>query len=86
MKTTWSLDELYHGFDDPQYASDLQSLTQKINAFAALTRGLGQSDPSGELGGALTCMEEISVLSERLAAYAKPPIPAMPKAPPCWTS
>lgn len=70
MKTTWSLDELYHGFDDPQYASDLQSLTQKINAFAALTRGLGQSDPSGELVGALTCMEEISVLSERLAAYA----------------
>ena len=36
MDGTWSLDELYLGFDDPKYTADFEALNQRCAEFAAL--------------------------------------------------
>ena len=40
MNDVWNLDPIYKGFDDPQFASDLQELKKAIAGFAELTGSL----------------------------------------------
>lgn len=71
MRTTWSLDELYLGFDDPKYAADLQALSALIEEYTALVKQLPQMDAKDALVKTLLCKEKISTLGTNLAFFAE---------------
>ena len=69
MDGTWSLDELYLGFDDPKFAEDftaLQELCGRFTAFAAEKR-TGRELVSGYL----RISEELSDLAGKLMGYSR---------------
>lgn len=70
MQTTWSLDVLYRGYDDPKWQADCQALTQKLVDFTELVGKLSSGDPVQNLEQALLCLEQIESLSNGLANFA----------------
>lgn len=71
MRTTWSLDELYRGFDDPKYIADMEKLQALIADFIALVKQLPQLEPKQALVKVLRCKEEISVIGANLSIFAE---------------
>lgn len=71
MRTTWSLDELYLGFDDPKYAADMEKLSALIADFIALVQQLPRLEPKDALVKALRCKEEIFVIAANLSIFAE---------------
>ncbi|MBR6424530.1 MAG: peptidase M3, partial [Oscillospiraceae bacterium] len=68
MDGTWSLDELYLGFDDPKYTADFEALNQRCAEFAALA---AENLSDGALVRSyLLKMEAIQELAEKLGLYA----------------
>ena len=43
MKETWSLDELYLGFDDPKFQADMDRLEHLLAEFSDITGQLAQT-------------------------------------------
>jgi len=68
MDGTWSLDELYLGFDDPKFTADFEALNQRCAEFAALA---AENLSDGALVRSyLLKMEAIQELAEKLGLYA----------------
>ena len=70
MNERWNLDVIYKGFDDPEFASDLQELKNAIAAFAELTKNLEEKAPLDGLKEGTIFQEKISDLGMKLAEYA----------------
>ncbi len=70
MNTTWNLDPIYTGFDDPAYEQDfaaLQKLVEDFNAFAA---ELPQTPPAQGLHRGIELKEALTKLVPKLGGYA----------------
>lgn len=70
MKETWSLDELYLGFDDPKFQADMDKLEHLLAAYSDITGQLTQLEPKDALVKALRCQEEIQTVSSNLGMFA----------------
>ena len=70
MKETWSLDELYLGFDDPKFQADMDRLEHLLAAYSDITGQLAQMEPKDALVKALRCQEEIQTVSSNLGMFA----------------
>lgn len=70
MKETWSLDELYLGFDDPKFQADLDKLEHLLAEYSDIVGQLAQMEPKDALAKALRCKEEISAVSSDLGIFA----------------
>ena len=69
MDGTWSLDELYLGFDDPQFSADFAALQELCGKFADFA---GQDLAGKELVcGYLRISEELSDLAGKLMGYSR---------------
>ena len=66
----WDLTPLYKGFDDPQYARDLESLRSAVEEIRAIPALQGTMEPKDYLVKALTVEEQVTALGSRMAAYA----------------
>lgn len=70
MNSLWNLDPIYRGFDDPAFASDLAALREKVDAFVSLTARLPETEPLPGLRQGIDILEQISLLTGKLAGYA----------------
>ena len=70
MNEVWNLDPIYHNFDDPAFARDLDTLKNQVERFAALTSDLTKFDPTDALRQGIDCQEKIVELVNKLAEYA----------------
>lgn len=70
MKETWSLDELYLGFDDPKFQADMDRLEHLLAAYSDITGQLTQLEPKDALVKVLRCQEEIQTVSSNLGMFA----------------
>lgn len=70
MKETWSLDELYLGFDDPKFQADMDKLERLLAEYADIVEQLTQMEPKDALVKALRCQEEIQSVSTNLGIFA----------------
>lgn len=67
---TWSLKEIYPGFDDPSYAKDFAALQTLCKEFAAFAEKAEQLPHAELLTGYLTYREQIEELSQPLMLYS----------------
>lgn len=51
MNSTWNLDPIYTGFDDPAFASDLEALKKTVSDMTDLTAALDTAEPTEGLRG-----------------------------------
>ena len=70
MNTTWNLDPIYKGFDDPRFEADLNAVREAIARFSDLTAALSTMEPLAGLKEGIALQEEITALSGRLGLYA----------------
>ncbi len=70
MNECWNLDVIYKGFDDPDFAADLQELKNAIDAFARLAENLEEKAPLEGLKEGTALQEKIADLGTKLAEYA----------------
>jgi len=70
MNEFWNLDPLYKGFDDPQFAADLEALKAAVADMAAFAAGLDTADPLEGLRRGIEIQERFSDLVNKLAEYA----------------
>ncbi len=71
MNERWNLNPIYQDFTDPAFGADMQSLSEKVAAFAAFTRTLPETaDPEKALKEGIALQESITFLVEKLASYA----------------
>lgn len=70
MKETWSLDELYLGFDDPKFQADMDKLEHLLAEYSDITGQLTQLEPKDALVKVLRCQEEIQTVSSNLGMFA----------------
>lgn len=71
MEYTWNLDPLYHGFDDPQYAADLDALRGQVSRLAALPEKLPGMVPVQGLKEGIAILEQMEELTSKLYLYAE---------------
>lgn len=71
MEYTWNLDPLYHGFDDPQYAADLDALRGQVSRLAALPEKLPGMAPVQGLKEGIAILEQMEELTSKLYLYAE---------------
>lgn len=74
MKTEWSLDRLYRGFDDPKFLADERALDETVAAFAAFADTLGDgsvsaSDAAAKLHRGVELLLALSRLGDDLTNY-----------------
>ena len=70
MTGNWNLDNIYCGFSDPQYATDMEKLEGLISGFDTFTKDLSDvTDIQNALLQGIALQEDISVLIEKLATY-----------------
>lgn len=70
---SWDLSDLYHAYDDPNIAADVEQLKRDAESFAETYRATVdvQGGPSAEhLSSALKALEQLHEQSSRLQAYA----------------
>ena len=65
MKENWDLSVFYKGFDDPAFAADLASLTERIQAISQAVRA-ESDDAAAKIRGIIGQLEELSAVSEHL--------------------
>jgi len=70
MNSTWNLDPIYKGFDDPAFASDLGELQAQVEAIVSLSQRLPETDALAGLREGIALQEEIERLAGKLAGYA----------------
>jgi len=70
MNEVWNLDPIYKGFDDPAFAADMETLTEKARTVAELAAALPAMDPLQGLKEGILQMEELMMLTAKLAVYA----------------
>lgn len=70
MNSLWNLDPIYKGFDDPAFASDLAALQEKVDAITSLAARLPETEPLAGLRQGIALLEEITLLTGKLAGYA----------------
>ena len=70
MDGFWILDPIYRGFDDPQYACDLESLKQTVAEARAFSAGLEAMEPLEGLRRGIALQERVVELGDRLANFA----------------
>lgn len=69
MSGNWSLDDLYLGYDDPQYEKDNQKLDEIISKINELPKKLDEHDVKENLLEIIACLEEESNLVSKLASF-----------------
>ena len=70
MNEVWDLDPIYKGFDDPQFAADMQTLSEKAKEIGAFAAALPTMEPLAGLKEGIARMEELQELTGKLAEYA----------------
>ena len=70
MNEVWNLEPIYKGFDDPQFAADLERLKQKVAYAAQFAAGLETMEPLEGLKQGLALEEEVQALVMKLYEYA----------------
>ena len=70
MNEVWNLDPIYKGFDDPAFEQDLNTMKEKVAAYAAFTQTLATAEPLDALRQAVAMEEELTELVSKLAQYA----------------
>ena len=70
MNEVWNLEPIYKGFDDPQFAADLERLKQKVAYAAQFAAGLENAQPLEGLKQGLALEEEVQALVMKLYEYA----------------
>lgn len=70
MNSTWNLDPIYKGFDDPAFASDLKELAHQVEAITSLAARLPEMEALTGLREGIAIQESISELAGKLANYA----------------
>lgn len=70
MNDVWNLDPIYHGFDDPAFETDLQTVKAQATAFAAFTATLPETAPLDGLKKGIAFQEQLVDLIGKLANYA----------------
>ena len=71
MNYEWNLDPIYHGFDDPQYDADMETLRRQVERLTLLAGKLPGMDPRQGLREGLTILEAIEQPAQKLALYAE---------------
>ena len=71
MEYTWNLDPLYHGFDDPRYAADLDTLRAQVEKLTALPEKLPGMAPTEGLKAGIAILEQMEELTSKLFLYAE---------------
>ena len=69
MNKEWSLEKMYHGFDDPQFASDETRLDTLIAEFTACAADLS-GDPKDVLVRMVTLSREINDVVDKMFTFA----------------
>ena len=70
MNSTWNLDPIYTGFDDPAFASDLEALKKTVSDMTDLTAALDTAEPTEGLRRCVALWEQSEKLVGKLANYA----------------
>ncbi len=70
MNEVWNLDPIYKGFDDPQYAADLEKGKALLQEFTAFAAGLADADPAQALYKGIELQEQLEQLVGKLGLYA----------------
>ena len=70
MNGLWNLNPIYTGFEDPAFEQDLQTLKDKVAAFAAFTDTLAEADTLCALKQGILMQEEVTSLAYKLGGYA----------------
>ena len=71
MQYEWNLDPIYHGFDDPHYASDMDALRRQVELLTRLPDRLPDMEPAQGLREGLTILENLEKTVQKLALYAE---------------
>ena len=69
MNDIWNLDPIYRGFEDPAFEKDLDTLKEKVSAFASFAATLGEIDALQGLRTGIAMQEELYELVDKLAGY-----------------
>lgn len=70
MNETWSLKELYAGYDDPKYLQDCQKLDQLCNEYSAFVKTMAELPPIEVIRKGLLLEESITELVELLLDFS----------------
>ena len=70
MNEVWNLDPIYKGFDDPNYAADLEKLKGEVGSAAGFAASLETLEPLEGLKQGIALQERIMDLAMRLYGYA----------------
>ena len=68
MNTTWNLDVMYKGYDDPKYISDLKKVEETINKIKELK--LDENNPIKTIESSLALTEQLNTLLMELFSYS----------------
>lgn len=69
MKTEWSLDGLYKGFEDASYEADMKALEQAVEDFISFVQVAGDKELKERVEGLLSGQEAIMELMYKLDIY-----------------
>jgi pepF/M3 family oligoendopeptidase len=70
MKSVWSLDKLYKGYDDPKFIEDYNKVDVSINELNNFVNNLENNEASSNLLKAIEVLEEQETLFTKLFAFA----------------
>ena len=71
MKDVWNLDVIYRGFEDPAFASDLESLQEVVKGFRAFAGTLKEMETLEGLREGIAWEEKLVELGTKLATYTQ---------------
>lgn len=69
MRTEWSLEEIYKGFEDPAYEADIQAVKEAVEETADLIRALENAGEREKTKKLLQQQEKVTELLNRLLQY-----------------
>jgi len=70
MYDVWDLNPIYKGFDDPAFASDMQTLSESVIQAEKFAQQLAEAEPLQGLLQGIALQEKIIALVNKLALYA----------------
>ena len=70
MNEVWNLDVIYRGFDDPDFAADMEKLEKLVKDYAAFAGELDEQTPLDGLKKGIALEEALTVLTAKLGEYA----------------
>ena len=68
MNTTWNLDVMYKGYDDPKYINDIKKVEETITKIKELK--LDENNPIKTIEASLVLTEELNTLLMELFTYS----------------